>query len=223
MGYKVSLQWRGETLSLEYDRLNWTVGDLVDRIREMTSVPPERMLFMVPGWTLKKPTNRSLPLSECTTDVPEAKGIMMGTPTGQEFISGGQIAVVEQTVVKPAEDLVKGYTNMGNTCYLNSVLAMLENCDGFRNFIIQDTAQPSSPLQQAWQRLWANKGRNVASGPNGLFQLLTSIYPPFAARSPSNPLSNQQQDADECLTVLFNNIRDTTNWKNLFQINYHRE
>lgn len=130
-----------------------------------------------------------------------------------------------------------GYINVGNTCYLGSVLTMLENIEPFKNQVILnqgadlasgaggnvgniggDTADSGSRnLIQKWTDLWRAKPLERPASPMQLFTAFGTLHPDFAAIKPGS-LVAQMQDSEECLFKLLNSLppKAVAAWKTLF-------
>ena len=197
------------------------VANLKEVIQKLTNVPPDRQKLMAKGaWpgTLKDDANLSLlPIKTGqqvmlmgTADVvaPVEKSVFLEDMTSEEKAKTG--------VVPP-----QGFANLGNTCYLNSVLQVIRCMPAVRESLAP--VRPAGGFN-ALPTMDIN-GRNVLlaaslrdtlstldkSGepmqPFTFVQLVRTIYPQYAQQSGQNGMGGYvQQDAEEffntCVSVL---------------------
>lgn len=200
-----------------------TVHDLSQKIFEQTRIPPARQMLMIPGLKVSKAqlvNGEKILLSSVGTLKEAMTGTLFGTPIGDEFSAtpattaqSDQNENQSMEEEQPEEILPAGYVNLGNTCYLGSILAMLESAQEFRNAIEEMPRQGS--IAGAWSSLWRNKQQTKAATPVSLFTELIQMNPEFGERKPGS-LHPQMQDAEECLAKLFAALPETR-WRDLFR------
>lgn len=97
-------------------------------------------------------------------------------------------------------------TNLGNTCYMNSVLQALYCTDMFRKFVLRNS---KSPLLNALSKVFEEMSDDKSSVyPSSFRNQLIKLYPKFRGYD--------QQDAQEFLRYLINGIHDEINQANRY-------
>ena len=216
-----SLKWNKQSFdNVEVDTL-LGVENLKATVQKLTNVPPDRQKLMAKGaWpgTLKDDANLSLlPIKSGqqvmlmgTADVvvPVVASVFVEDMTSEEKAKSG--------VVPP-----QGFANLGNTCYLNSVLQVIRCMPSVREQLV--SVRPigglnALPTMDANDRnlLLAASLRDTLntldkSGermqPFTFVQFVRTIYPQYAQQSGQNGMGGfVQQDAEEffntCVSVL---------------------
>lgn len=102
----------------------------------------------------------------------------------------------------PPAQPVRGLKNLGNSCYLNSVLQSLLAAEPFRLYLVRDAVVgegPTTTALRAWAKQMHNQGTGVVA-PSKVLQAVCRRHKRFAGRS--------QQDAQEvCLILPQPNLR----------------
>ena len=114
------------------------------------------------------------------------------------------------------EEIVFGLNNLGNTCYLNSTVQCLGRVEELRTALKKYASQnplsyqavdPSKKLTYAWGSTYEMLDTATeAVSPKRLIEVVREINPMFAEMDHGHC---KQQDADECVSLLLNNVRDT--------------
>ncbi|EAX98357.1 Clan CA, family C19, ubiquitin hydrolase-like cysteine peptidase [Trichomonas vaginalis G3] len=106
---------------------------------------------------------------------------------------------------------VVGIINPGSICYVNSSLQQLFYCKPFRNFILNNdfgNSEQNNELKNVFNMLQAKTEQMISLD---LFCNVCNVFP-------GSKLSDQQQDAQEFLTLLIGNIKNADknfNFKNV--------
>eukprot|EP01055_Gregarina_sp_Pseudo9_P000333 Gregarina_sp_Pseudo_9__332@NODE_1214_length_1772_cov_12_795153_g1140_i0_p1_GENE_NODE_1214_length_1772_cov_12_795153_g1140_i0NODE_1214_length_1772_cov_12_795153_g1140_i0_p1_ORF_typecomplete_len519_score121_54UCH/PF00443_29/2_8e38UCH_1/PF13423_6/2e06Peptidase_C98/PF15499_6/15Peptidase_C98/PF15499_6/5_7e03Peptidase_C98/PF15499_6/0_017ubiquitin/PF00240_23/0_00028TBK1_ULD/PF18396_1/0_28_NODE_1214_length_1772_cov_12_795153_g1140_i0361592 len=229
MTVSLVLKWRGDEITLDCPD-DVSIEQLANMIYSRTQVPLERQILMAPGLKLNKqilanPDQSSKRIRDLNTKFvagASIRGTLIGTPVGGEFV----VAPADQTVAavhaEPILHLPKGYINTGNTCYLGSVLVLLEQCEGFRNFLLnlapeemlRCTNSIPSVLRTNWQRRYREPPASLetAVNPSTIFRSVCAVFPDFGTLEP-NSAKPQMQDAEECVSRLLQSMTSLTNSK----------
>jgi len=193
MSFTVTVKWGKEKFSDV--ELNTTEPPEVFKAQlfALTNVPPERQKIMSKGSTLKaswdgfssKLKKGAIILLMGSADpLPEAP---VEKTTFAEDMTEGELL--------KADKIPPGLQNLGNTCYLNSVIQCLrvipEIGEGFAK-LDQNTDPLLTSMKMLWQMM-DNSGD--AQNPMFLVALLHQTFPQFAERDPKGAL--KQQDANE--------------------------
>lgn len=207
---KFNIKWNRDNIPL--DITGETVEELRNVIFEKTLVEPDRQKLLFKGKVLDN-SNR-------LADIPDNSTItLMGTPSGNVYQQISKIVFVEdltpeekaKLLREKGEDIVHGLANLGNTCYLNSVVQVIGRVTEIRNALknFSEKSQMNnfnSSLSTALGNTY--KALDTASDsiiPNQLVQIIKMINPMFAETDRGVP---KQQDADECFQLILNNIRE---------------
>ena len=208
---KYNIKWNRENIQLEMG--GEFVSDLRNTIFEKTLVEPDRQKLLFKGKVLENTTRLS--------EIPDNSTItLMGTASGNVYQNTNKIVFVEDLTLEEkvkllrekGEDIVHGLANLGNTCYLNSVVQVIGRVPEIRNSLKKLSEKPQMnnintalpvALGHTYQELDTASDSIV---PRQLVQVVKMINPMFAESDRGVP---KQQDADECYQLILSNIKDS--------------
>jgi len=171
-------------------------------LSDQTGVPTDRVKLLAKGlW--KGILNDSVDLS--TIDFKGKKVTLMGSATQAPKAPTKPVVFVEDLPEDQVAALVEpaGLVNLGNTCYLNSVVQCLRVIPDLRPQLAD------TPLAQSLQSTLTQLDRQTeALTPAGFVQAVRINFPQFNRRIQNVP---QQQDAEEFLNTLLTGVVDTGN------------
>ncbi|XP_041358082.1 ubiquitin carboxyl-terminal hydrolase 14-like [Gigantopelta aegis] len=209
--FKVSVKWGKEKFSDIECNTDEPPVVFKAQLFALSGVQPDRQKVMVKGSVLKDDDWGSLKLKDGATL------LMMGTadelpkepserPTFMEDMTEQQLAT--------ALALPSGLTNLGNTCYMNSVVQWLraipELKDALKTYsgglTVGGAIAPADSITAALRDLYNSMDRSGASIPPIIFlQVLHMAFPRFAEKGEHGGF--QQQDANECWTEIVRSLQ----------------
>ncbi|GMT31362.1 hypothetical protein PFISCL1PPCAC_22659 [Pristionchus fissidentatus] len=203
----INVKWGKEKLAVDVDVAEPPLV-FKSQLFALTGVAPDRQKVVIKGRTLGDDSWSGVTLSE-----------------GMLVMMMGSAAEIPQAIVQNAngEDsmdtsegkpvkLPAGLKNLGNTCYMNSVLQSFMSLDVIRDAVgkYSPPANGAGPAMRVTQSVKSTfnelaipsraNSADDAVLPLAMMQTLHSVMPQFATRSPQGQL--QQQDANECFTEM---------------------
>lgn len=236
--YPTKVKWGKETIEIELDPSTGVAG-LKSELQARTGVPMERMKIMPKSKGLWKGVLKdTLDLStlKLASIKPPIQILMMGSATLP-------VEPVKKTVFLedlPPEEAAKmvepsGLTNLGNTCYLNSVTQCLRVIphlrDGLKSYSPsasnnsggnQQQAQIHAMLLKSLLSTFDTLDRSPAAiSPNNLVMATKMAFPQMAQTGPQG--QPMQQDAEEFYSSIMGAAANELRGDNVIRAAFHGE
>lgn len=165
----------------------------------LTNVPPERQKIMMKGSTLKDSWSGFESKLKNGVTI-----LLMGSADPLPEAPKEQIKFLEDMTEGEANKALQmppGLVNLGNTCYLNSVIQCLRTIPELREAIMKMDHNNAEGLLIGLSNLWKQMDDSgEAANPILLLSMIHSQFPQFAERDPKGGL--KQQDANEAWLAL---------------------
>ncbi|GLB44135.1 putative peptidase C19 family protein [Lyophyllum shimeji] len=183
-----------------------------DAVYQVTGVPVDRMKVMVKGGVLKDDSSwkKIGPKPGQTFMVIGAAGELPKPPPKPiVFLEDMDDAELAATLAKPI-----GLRNLGNTCYMNASVQALRAIPELQVALAVPALQSATPLPAALRDLYSLMSRTTDSiTPMTFLSTLRQVNPQFAevdrgGKGVGIPAGYAQQDAEECLGVIINTLRN---------------
>ena len=217
---KIKVRWNKNYFSIDKNTIK-TVGDLKTEIQKRSQVQTDEQKMIYKGKVLKDEEQiDTFPSNACIT--------MLGAAPKEAHAIKPDVTFVEdltqeqkmQILREKGEEIVFGLNNLGNTCYLNSTIQCLGRVKELRESLKEYSTQnpdaysasnPAKKLTYAWGQTYKMLDTATESvTPMQLVKVIREINPMFAEVDHG---VCKQQDADECVSLLLNNIHDTLKTK----------
>jgi ubiquitin carboxyl-terminal hydrolase 14 len=188
-----------------------TIFELKCEILELFSIPLDKQKISPP---LKEPLRDGMKVMLIGT--PEAEQLSAPPPETKFIEDMTETEIAQALKLGQVEPTPAGLENLGNTCYLNSVVQNLNNLNKLRKLLKNPNYNNQSPLgdQQIYSTLnrlfdSMNAGGRESVNPMGFVASIRDRFAQFNQRD--NHGHYQQQDSEEFLRILINSLNNCNN------------
>ena len=213
---KIKVRWNKNYFSLDRNTLR-TIADLKLEIKKRSQVQTDEQKMIFKGKVLKDDELIEIfPSNACITMLGAAPKEAQAIKPEVTFVEDLTQEQKMQILREKGEEIVFGLNNLGNTCYLNSTVQCLGRVKELRESLKEYATQnpdglsalnPAKKLTYAWGSTYKLlDSATDAVTPMQLVKVIREINPMFAEVDHG---VCKQQDADECVSLLLNNIHDT--------------
>lgn len=218
-GMKLRLDWGKEKLEVEADA-GEDINSFKARIYSLTRVQPDKQKLFFKGKMVKEGTLKSngiqdksslMMMGKAESDEPALADRLPSAPTRfEEDMSQEEKAKFIKEHFN--EILPAGLENMGNTCYINSVVQVLHKVPELKKAVMEHKPKSlGAPGEQFVKGLAALFQKLDTSGesfkPNTFIHSFFDKYPQFAELDDSKK-SFKQQDADESMQLIMSDLQE---------------
>lgn len=221
---KVTVKWNVKTFEDVDIVLSAPVSEFKQRLSDLTGVPASKQKLMSQRGILRD----GMDLNKVGLK-PGSKIILVGTAEGgelkvpsektiffEDLTSDERAKILQENKIAP---LPVGLENLGNTCYLNSIIHMLRSIPSFLN-ILKNSDLPENPgstsikfLRSFRQLMDKMDGSVEKVVPEDCVSLFRRQFPQYSTVTGGQFSMYQQQDAEEVLGSLLSLFRTELNGK----------
>ena len=218
---KIKVRWNKNYFSLDKSTLK-NISDLKSEIQKRSQVATDEQKMIFKGKVLKDEELIDIfPENACITMLGAApKEISASAKPEVTFVEDLTHEQKMKILREKGEEIVFGLNNLGNTCYLNATVQCLGRVKELRESLKDYTTQnpdaysalnPAKKLTYAWGSTYKQlDSATEPVTPMLLVKVIREINPMFAEAEHG---VCKQQDADECVSLLLNNIKETLKTK----------
>jgi len=198
--YTVKVKWGKETFKDVHVDTDGDILDFKTQLYSLSCVPIERQKIMCGGKTLKD-NEWNIPLKN------GAVILLLGTCeelAPEPVLKTKFIEDMSENELAQAIELPAGLANLGNTCYLNSVVQCLKSVkelrESLKSFRHETGFDGPQAMTLAIKSVFDQMDNSASVTPVSLVQTLHNVFPQFAQTGEKGVY--RQQDANECWVEL---------------------